>query len=75
MAKLAYAATVDLEKANIMAGKKSFEERRYEKLFDSAEIIRNPDKYSKEEVTAAKSYLQNTSDVKANRLLKEKRKI
>ena len=37
LAKLAYAATVDLEKANIMAGKKSFEERRYEKLFDSAE--------------------------------------
>ena len=71
LAKLAYAATVDLEKANIMAGKKSFEERRYEKLFDSAEIIRNPDKYSKEEVTAAKSYLQNTADIQS--LLKDKK--
>jgi len=71
LAKLAYAATVDLEKANIMAGKKSFEERRYEKLFDSAEIIRNPNKYSKEEVTAAKSYLQNTADIQS--LLKDKK--
>ena len=71
LAKLAYAATVDLEKANIMAGKKSFEERRYEKLFDSAEIIRNPDKYSKEEVTAAKSYIQNTAAIQD--LLKSKK--
>ena len=71
LAKLAYAATVDLEKANIMAGKKSFEERRYEKLFDSAEIIRNSDKYSKQEVTAAKSYLQNTADIQS--LLKDKK--
>lgn len=71
LAKLAYAATVDLEKANIVAGKKSFEERRYEKLFDSAQVIRNPDKYSKEEVTAAKSYLQNTSDIQE--LLKSKK--
>ena len=71
LAKLAYAATVDLEKANIMAGKKSFEEKRYEKLFNSAEIIRNPNKYSKEEVTAAKSYLQNTSDIQE--LLKSKK--
>ena len=71
LAKLAYAATVDLEKANIMAGKKSFEERRLEKLFDSAEIINNPNKYSKEEVTAAKSYIQNTAAIQD--LLKSKK--
>lgn len=71
LAKLAYSATVELEKANIAAGKKSFEERRYEKLFDSAEIIRNPDKYSESEVKAAKSYLENTSAIQ--NLLKDKK--
>jgi len=71
LARLAYSATVELEKANIAAGKKSFEERRYEKLFDSAEIIRNPDKYSESEVKAAKSYLENTSAIQ--NLLKDKK--
>ena len=71
LAKLAYAATVDLEKADRIAGKKSFEERRYDKLFDSAEIINNPNKYYKEEVTAAKSYIQNTAAIQD--LLKSKK--
>lgn len=71
LAKLAFAATTEIEKANIMAGKKSFDQQRYEKLFDSAQIVRNPSQYSDAEVKAAKTYLQNTADVQD--LLKDKK--
>lgn len=54
-----------------MAGKKSFDQQRYEKLFDSAQIVRNPSQYSDAEVKAAKTYLQNTADVQD--LLKDKK--
>jgi len=69
-AKLAFAAANDLEKAKILANKETFEEKRYNKLFTSADIIANPDKYSESTVNAAKSYLKTTKDIQD--LLKNK---
>jgi len=71
IAKLAFAAATEINKANIMAGKKSFDQQRYEKLFDSAEKVRNPNKFSESEVKAAETYLRNTTDVQS--LLKDKK--
>jgi len=69
-AKLAFAAANDLEKAKILANKETFEEKRYNKLFTSADIVANPDKYSESTVNAAKSYLKTTKDIQD--LLKNK---
>ena len=63
LTKLAFAAATEIEKANIAAGKKSFEERRYDKLLQNVNIINNPGNFSKEEVDEAKASIQNTSNL------------
>jgi hypothetical protein len=71
LAKLAFAAATDLEKARTVAGKETFEEKRFNKLFKAADVINNKDKYSEEAVSAAQDYLKTTRDIQD--LLKDKK--
>jgi hypothetical protein len=71
LAKLAFAAATDLEKANRLAGKQTFEEKRFNKLFKAADVINNKSKYSEEAVSAAQDYLKTTRDIQD--LLKDKK--
>ena len=71
LAKLAFAAATDLEKARTVAGKQTFEEKRFNKLFKAADVINNKDKYSEEAVSAAQDYLKTTRDIQD--LLKDKK--
>tara|TARA_R100001082_G_scaffold94347_1_gene61267 strand:- start:5080 stop:6567 length:1488 start_codon:yes stop_codon:yes gene_type:complete len=71
LAKLAFAAATDLEKARTVAGKQTFEEKRFNKLFKAADVINNKSKYSKEAVSAAQDYLKTTRDIQD--LLKDKK--
>ena len=63
LTKLAFAAATEIEKANIAAGKKSFEEKRYDKLLQNVNIVNNPVNFSKEEVDEAKASIRNISNL------------